>query len=220
MPKGYQEDNMETEYKFRLTDESQIDEIINAPVLDAYVNRDAVDTIEMHAVYFDTEDEDLRKAGIAYRIRQENDRTTATIKWSGKVENGLHSREEFNLVINDERFAEKPNIDIFESSEAYDVLYGAAGNKKLFKTVEMNFVRKLIKIDTGASISALSFDVGSVTGKERSTEIMEMEVEWYHGDEDDFKAIALKLAEKYDLKTEGASKLRRGFKDEYDGICR
>ena len=208
---------METEFKYRIEDSRLIHEIINDPMLDNYIHRDQIEDIEMHAVYFDTAEEDLRKAGIAYRIRHENDRITATIKWAGSVENGLHNREEFNLVINDENFAERPNIDVFESSDAYDVLYKAAGNKPLIKTVEMNFRRRLVKIDTGASISALSFDIGAVTGRERQSDIMEMELEWYHGSEEDFKDIATSIAEKYGLVPENASKLQRGFIQEYDG---
>ena len=202
---------METEFKYRLEDRNQILEILNDPMLDPFVNRDNLEDIMMHAVYFDTEDQDLRKAGIAYRIRYENDRITATIKWDNHVEEGLHSREEFNLVINDERFAENPDIGAFESSDAYDVLLKAAGEKKLLKLVEMEFRRQLIKVDTGRSMSALSFDDGVIHGQNGDSKILEMEVEWYHGDEEDFRDVAAKIAEKYDLKPENASKLQRGF---------
>ena len=202
---------METEYKYRLDDPAIIDRIIGDPMLDDHVDRDALEEIDMHAVYFDTVDQDLRKAGIAYRIRYENDRITATIKWDNKVEEGLHSREEFNLVINDERFADNPDIDAFESSDAYEVLLKAAGHKKLLKLVDMVFTRKLLKIDTDKSISALSFDQGIIHGIDGDNDIMEMEVEWYYGDRDDFRNIATSLAEKYSLEPENASKLQRGF---------
>ena len=165
---------METEYKYRLDDESLIQEIIDDPMLDEYVDRDSLEKIRMHAVYFDTDDMDLRQSGIAYRIRYENDRITATIKWDNHVENGCHSREEFNLVITDERFAEHPNIEAFESSDAYDVLLKAAGHKELHKKVEM-------------------------------------ELEWYYGNSEDFQDIAESLAEKYSLEPEDISKLQRGF---------
>ena len=165
----------------------------------------------MHAVYFDTEEMDLKKSGIAYRIRYENDRITATIKWDNHVENGLHSREEFNLVITDERFAEHPNIDAFESSDAYEVLLEAAGHKPLVKMVEMNFIRKQIKVDTGNSISALSFDEGVVHGIHGDKDVLEMELEWYYGDSEDFCDVAESLAEKFSLEPEDISKLQRGF---------
>ena len=92
---------METEFKFRLNDTSVFDRIVE----NAEINKmgiDAVETIDMHASYFDTPDQDFRKTGIAYRIRQEDERITATIKWDVNVREGLHQREEFNLVVNDE----------------------------------------------------------------------------------------------------------------------
>ncbi|MBQ6621427.1 MAG: CYTH domain-containing protein [Mogibacterium sp.] len=202
---------METEFKYRLDDPALAKKILNDPMLDDYVDRDQLEEIHMHAVYFDTEDQDLRKAGIAYRIRYENDRITATIKWDNRVEAGLHSREEFNLVINDERFAEAPDIEAFESSDAYEVLLAAAGHKKLHKIVEMDFIRNQIKVNTGDSISELSFDDGVIHGVSGEVRVQEMELEWYYGDEDDFCDIAQSLAEKYSLEPENISKLQRGF---------
>lgn len=202
---------METEFKYRLNDPSLIEQIVNDPILDDYVNRDNLEDIKMHAVYFDTANQDFRKAGIAYRIRYENDRITATIKWDNHVREGLHAREEFNLVVNDDRFAEAPDIKAFESSDAYDVLCRAAGDQKLIKYVEMDFTRKLIKIDTGASISALSFDQGVIHGVSGDIDVLEMEVEWYYGNEDDFVGISQQLADKFNLIPEDLSKLQRGF---------
>lgn len=205
---------MESEFKYRLENSDVFDEIVNSEELSEYLNKDAVETIDMHAVYFDTADDDLRKAGIAYRIRYENDRITATIKWDIDVEEGLHVREEFNLVINDERFAENPDIEVFKSSDAYDVLYKAAGDKKLVKTVEMKFDRRLVKIDTGKSISALSVDQGIIEDSEGvPVPVCELELEWYYGDEDDFKSIAGYISSKYNLVSEDASKLQRAFRD-------
>ena len=95
---------METEFKYRLDDTSVFDSIVETAAA-RNVGIEEVETIDMHAAYFDTEDFDFRKKGIAYRIRQEDDRCTVTIKWDVNVREGLHRREEFNLVVNDERFA-------------------------------------------------------------------------------------------------------------------
>ena len=80
----------------------------------------------------------------------------------------------------------------------------------------MDFTRKLIKIDTGASISAMSFDVGKIIGRERQSDILEMEIEWYYGDKEDFKEVAAVLAEKHGLEVENESKLQRGFPVNYN----
>ena len=95
---------METEFKYNLEDTSIFDSIVETAGANK-MGLEAVEVIDMQAAYFDTEDFDFRKKGIAYRIRQEDDRCTATIKWDVNVKEGLHRREEFNLVVNDERFA-------------------------------------------------------------------------------------------------------------------
>jgi len=202
---------METEFKYTVKDPSVFDRIVE----NAEINKmgiEAVETISMHANYFDTPDMDFRKHGIAYRIRQEDDRITATIKWDVTVEDGLHRREEFNLVVNDERFADQPDIDIFLSSEAYDVLYEAAGNKKLHRTIGMDYIRKQFKVDTGRSISCISLDQGSIHHAEgHEVPISELEVEWYYGNEDDFIALSNLIHNKYNLEIENRSKLQRAY---------
>lgn len=202
---------METEFKYNLTDTSIFDQIVE----NAEINKmglEAVETISMHATYFDTPDMDFRRKGIAYRIRQEDERYTATIKWDVNVSEGLHRREEFNLVINDERFAENPDIKLFISSDAYDVLYEAAGEKKLIKTIDMDYERKQIKVDTGKSISCISLDTGFIHHYDgHSVPICELEIEWYYGDEADFMALAELIRNKYSLETEDRSKLQRAY---------
>ena len=200
---------METEYKFSLKDTAVFDRIVES----AEINKmgiDAVETIEMHASYFDTPEQNFRKAGIAYRIRQEDDRITATIKWDVNVSDGLHRREEFNLVVNDERFAENPDIGLFISSDAYDVLYSAAGDKKLVKTISMDYTRRQFKVDTGKSISCISVDEGLIHHIDGyDVPVCELEIEWYYGDEEDFIALAYLIRDKYGLETEDRSKLQR-----------
>lgn len=200
---------METEFKFRLNDTAVFDSIVES----AEINKmgiDAVETIEMHASYFDTPEQDFRKTGIAYRIRQEDDRITATIKRDVDVSEGLHRREEFNLVVNDERFAENPDIGIFISSDAYDVLYEAAGDKKLIRTISMDYTRRQFKVDTGKSISCISVDSGLIHHIDGyDIPVCELEIEWYYGDEDDFIALAELIRNKYGLENENKSKLQR-----------
>ena len=202
---------METEFKYRLDDTSVFDSIVESAT-SGKMELDEVETIDMHAVYFDTEDNDLKKRGIAYRIRQEDDRCTATIKWDVNVEKGLHRREEFNLVVNDERFAQNPDIGLFISSDAYDVLLEAAGDKQLKPTITMDYQRRQFKVDTGRSISCISVDEGVIYHADgHQVPVSELEVEWYYGNEDDFIELAHKIQDKYGLETEDRSKLQRAF---------
>ena len=202
---------METEFKYRLDDTSVFDSIVET-ASEGKMGLESAETIDMHAVYFDTEDYDFRKRGIAYRIRQEDDRCTATIKWDVNVSEGLHRREEFNLVVNDERFAENPDIGLFISSDAYDVLLEAAGDKPLKPTISMDYQRKQLKIDTGRSISCISVDEGVIHHIDgHLVPVSELEVEWYYGSEDDFIELAHKIQSKYGLVAEDRSKLQRAY---------
>lgn len=202
---------METEFKYRLDDTSVFDSIVETAAT-GKMGLEAVETIDMHADYFDTEDFDFRKRGIAYRIRQEDDRCTVTIKWDVNVTEGLHRREEFNLVVNDERFAQNPNIGIFISSDAYDVLLEAAGDKPLKPTITMDYQRKQFKVDTGRSISCISVDEGVIHHIDgHLVPVSELEVEWYYGNEDDFIDLAHRIQNKYGLEAEDRSKLQRAF---------
>lgn len=202
---------METEFKYSLEDVSIFDRIVEMAG-SSKMGLDPVETIDMHAVYFDTVDYDFRRKGIAYRIRQEDDRCTATIKWDVNVSEGLHRREEFNLIVNDERFAQAPNIDIFVSSDAYDVLHEAAGDKKLEPTISMEYQRRQFKVDTGRSISCISLDQGVIHHNDGHTvPISELEIEWYYGDEADFIDLATRIQNEYDLSAEDRSKLQRAY---------
>ena len=202
---------METEFKYSLDDPSVFDEIVK----NAGINKmgiEAVETIDMHADYFDTAEGDFRRKGIAYRIRQEDDRCTATIKWDVNVREGLHQREEFNLVVSDERFAENPDIELFISSDAYDVLHDAAGDKPLIATISMDYQRRQFKVDTGKSISCISVDEGVIHHRDgHVVPICELEIEWYYGDEEDFMRLAEFIRNKYELKAEDRSKLQRAL---------
>lgn len=202
---------METEFKYILEDPSVFDTIVEEAGM-SKMGLDAVELIDMHAVYFDTADFDFRNRGIAYRIRQEDDRCTATIKWDIDVSGGLHRREEFNLVVNDERFAEHPDIELFVSSDAYDVLKDAAGSKPLVPTISMDYQRRQFKVDTGKSISCISVDEGVIHHVDgHIVPVSELEIEWYYGDEDDFMELAHRVQSKYGLKSEDRSKLQRAY---------
>ena len=202
---------METEFKFRLPDTAIFDRIVESAEIKA-AGIDDVETIDMKATYFDTPDYDLRSNGIAYRVRREDDRYTATIKWDVDVNDGLHKREEFNLVVSDERYADNPNIDLFISSDAYEVLKAAAGEKPLKKMINMEFTRRQFKVDTGKSISCISVDEGSIYHQDGHViPVCELEVEWYYGDEEDFIQLATLIRDKYGLEAEDLSKLQRAF---------
>ena len=202
---------MEKEYKYRVQDEFIFDKIVEDCEF-VKNGHDAVESIDMKAVYFDTDEHDFINKGVAYRIRHENERITATIKWDKDVTDGYHIREEFNLVVNDDRYAEHPDIEMFRSSDAYDVLYEASGDKTLSPMIGMEYNRRQIKVDTGKSISCISIDKGVIHHIDgHDIPVLELEIEWFYGDEDDFMKLAGSIQQKYSLQAENISKLQRAF---------
>lgn len=201
---------MEVELKFLVEEPIARERILGDKHLAEIMDKGSEEEIQMRATYFDTEDLDLCKNEIAFRIRRENDCPVATLKWGGKVENGLHMRGELNVTVNEE-YAQNPSLSIFKGSEIYDDIEKAAGDKPLKPLMEANCLRKQIRVDTGKSISVISLDVGEIVTATGTAPISELEVELYSGDEEDMIALGRELATKYNLKEGAKSKFRVGL---------
>ena len=89
---------MEIELKFLVEDQLARDRILQDKYLEETAQKDSKEEIRMNATYFDTEDLDLCKNKMALRVRFENGKPVATLKWGGSSQNGLHVRGELNAV--------------------------------------------------------------------------------------------------------------------------
>ncbi len=201
---------MEIELKFLVEEELTRERILQDDHLRKLAGEEALEVIPMKAVYYDTEEKDLLKKMYAFRVRYEDVRAVATMKWGGGAEEGLHQRGELNVTVN-EVFAECPNVDIFKGSEIYEEIAEAVGEKPLIPVMEMEFVRKQMHVDTGKSISVVSFDEGEIRTAGGTAPISEVEVELYSGDQDDMIALGKELAAKYNLTPGNKSKYQRGL---------
>ena len=119
-------------------------------------------------------------------------------------------RGELNVSV-DEGFLEKPTLEVFKGSEIYDEIADVACSGKLIPVMEMNYVRREIRLDTGLSIDVLSVDEGEIKTANGTLPILELEIELYTGDKDDMIALGRKLEEKYHLKRGNRSKYQRGL---------
>ena len=201
---------MEIELKYLFDDEASKDAIFN----DKYISKvkdDGSETVTpMRAVYLDTQEGALRKKEMAFRVRHEYSKFVATLKWGGSAEEGLHVRGELNVPV-DEGFLETPTLEVFKGSEIYDEIADIAGSRKLIPVMEMNYVRREIRLDTGLSIDVLSVDEGEIKTANGTLPILELEIELYTGNKDDMIALGRKLEGKYHLKRGNRSKYQRGL---------
>ncbi len=202
---------MEIELKYRMEDESVMDRIFQDSYIEMIKDKQTEASIDMYAVYFDTEDRRLLKEGIAFRIRREGCSLQATLKWNGSSEDGMHKREELNITVDDPEKLHAPDIDIFSQSDMGDALLEIVGAEPLVPLMEVDSVRHQVRIDTGKSISELSVDKGEVRVGEKSAPILEMEIELFSGEEADMMQLGESLAEKYGLQASNISKFKRGL---------
>ena len=202
---------MEIELKYRMEDVSVMDAIFQDPYIEMIKDKQTEESIEMFAVYFDTEDRRLHDAGIAFRIRKEGDVIIATLKWKDSSEGGMHRREELNVPIVDEAMLHTPDIRIFEQSVIYQMMEDIVGERTMVPLMEVHSLRHQVRIDTGLPICELSVDKGEVRVGEKAAPILEMEIELFSGEEADMIALGEGLAEKYGLEASNISKYKRGL---------
>lgn len=201
---------MEIEVKYIVQDDFAKEKILEDKHLQSISCPDSREIINMEAVYFDTKELALCKKEMALRVRYENGRPIATLKWGGGSEGSLHVRGELNVSV-DETFAHRPHIDIFKGSDIYEELGRIVGEDNLFPIMEMKCVRQQLKVDTGRSINVVSLDEGEIITPKGNTPICELEVELYSGEKEDMIALGKELAVKYNLEEGIKSKFQRGL---------
>lgn len=202
---------MEIELKYLIDKDEVIEEIFQDPYLSKIKDKNSDEEIEMHAVYFDTEDRRLYREGMAFRVRKEGNKLVATLKWNGSSEEGMHKREEINVPVDDEEKLKTPDIHIFDQSEMCQILGHIVGKRTLIPLMDIYFKRRQMRLDTGKSISELSVDRGQIVCNGKVAPISELEIELYSGEEEDMKALGSDMAEKYGLVPENTSKFKRGL---------
>ena len=201
---------MEIELKYLLTEDIARERSLDDKHLLEIKDPDSDETIRMCAVYFDTADGDLQRREMAFRVREENDRKVATLKWGGSAENGLHVRGELNVPV-EEAFCSAPHVDIFKGSEIYEEIAGTVGEKALLPVMHMEFTRQQMRVDTGKSISVISLDDGVIRTANGEVPIAELEIELYSGDQEDMVRLGEELAAKYNLAAGDCSKFQKGL---------
>lgn len=202
---------MEIELKYLVDNAEKIEQIFSDPYLESIKDKDTEEEIEMHAVYFDTEDRRLYREGIVFRVRKEGRRLTATLKWNGSSEEGMHKREEINVPVSDEEKLVKPDIQIFAQSEMCQVLTELVGKRTLIPLMDIYFSRRQVRVDTGRSISEISLDRGRIECGGKTAPVSELEIELYSGEEEDMMELGRRISEKYGLSAENKSKYKRGL---------
>jgi triphosphatase len=120
---------------------------------------------ELRAIYYDTDEFDLLKHDIAFRIREEGTRVIATLKWNGKTVGALHTREELNVNLGEGKCSDRPDPTVFSQSEIGEELLELIGEKPLQGFIEVHVSRRKVRVDTNQAIVEIALDSGLVLTK-------------------------------------------------------
>jgi len=202
---------MEIEMKYGIGDKEIARSIWEDEYLLSIEEKDSRERVYMKAAYFDTDDDILSKNDIAFRVRMEGSRIVASLKWNGESVEGLHTREEINVPVNDETCFIMPSPEIFKESDIGRDMIALVGGKPLHSLLETRFLRSRMRVDTGKSICEVAIDEGEIVTDFGTLPICELEIELFTGDQEDVLKMGKNLAEKYGLTAENRSKYARGL---------
>lgn len=200
--------NIETELKLYITDRKIWCDILASSSIAEYIQPDSLGYDTLEACYYDTPARSLRQAGLAYRIRREGGQWIATIKGGGKSAGGLHTRQEWNVPVEDCL----PSIKPFMTTSVGEKLQAAVGRDKLMLLFITRFERRTLIVQTpDGSIVEAAADRGEIIAGEKHEPIMELELEIKAGSTTALLELGAALAQQYPLLLEPRSKYYRGL---------
>ena len=203
---------MEIEFKYLIPEECSLEDLWQESVFSKYGDVDLHQPVQMKASYYDTPEGLLSGIDCAFRIRHEGPHIVATLKWGGRQSEGLHEREELNIQLAESFDDSKPTLEVFAESEKGRELIEIVGDRPLVKRLETDFLRKIMRVDTGSAICEAALDIGEIRTRAGQLKIREMELELYSGDVQSIDRIGQDLAQRFGLVPGVESKYGRGMK--------
>ncbi len=163
------------------------------------------DVQRLDAAYFDTRDDDLRRAGLTLRVRRENGVYVQTVKGAG----GL-AREEWN----DPAASATPDAGAGKSGRRLRRVLRKVKNGALHERFRVKVTRTTIAFLAGGAVIEAAVDVGFIQagrGARARLPVCELELELKSGAPALLHDFALRVADRLHLRLEGQSKSGRGY---------
>lgn len=162
---------------------------------------------ELTNIYFETDDNQLRRWDMGLRIRGVDQRYEMTLKAAGKTVGGLHQRPEYNVEL------AEPQLDIARLPaeiwpQGTDVADLQRRLQPLFST---HFQREAWLVQFRESEIEVAFDRGEVSAGELREPLYEVELELKSGQRADMLAFAAVMTETGGLRLGSLSKAARGY---------
>lgn len=191
-----------------------VDSLLGHPAL-AHARSLSSQSGHLHAVYYDTDDQALRRAGISLRIRSKNGCAIQTVK-AEHGERGLTmDRGEWETPVDGAldfaAIAETPLASLLPDEAARDAI------KPLF-TIETD--RKAFEVEHDGALIEMALDRAKAATAGRSFPFSEVELELKQGEAAALFAFARALSEAVSLRLSLLAKSERGYRLLEDGCPR
>lgn len=198
------EKNQEIEIKIALDQSISFGDIDD--VLGCY-RHEPWQEIHMVADYLDTEDGDLNKMQLAYRLRRENEKKVATLK-AGKVDAaGVAHRHEVNVDVT----SMESDLSVFYKDEKFGSLLQTLAGKKMVSQLKMDFMRLASVFDYGSSKIEVAVDRGMIIKGSKTAPIWELELELKEGLIEDMIRLKQAVTDFFQVEVAVKSKFQRGM---------
>jgi inorganic triphosphatase YgiF len=171
-------------------------------------SRGRATTSRLYSIYYDTPELTLREQGVALRLRKIGARWLQTLKTAGRVEAGLHQREELETPVP----AQILNYPALTQSGAAPVFAEPGLPLRLQPVFATDFKRTSRQLEpTAGTEIEFCLDRGAISAGAAQVPISEIELELKSGAPEQLLQFALGLLEKVPLRLEPASKAERGY---------
>ncbi len=186
-----------------LTDPDHLQSFQDAPVIVGNArNRGA--RRHLRAVYYDTEDRSLRRAGFTLRVRQSGSRFTQTVKAESAGDPLRRGEWEATLPTS----APDPSLALPLLPAKLRAKLGRRQLQPVF-TADIHRLTRTVSLPSGTV--EVSFDHGALRAGERTLPVCEIELELRDGSTPTLYDLALRLLEHGPLRPSVSSKAARGF---------
>jgi len=158
-------------------------------------------------IYFETDDNQLRRWDMGLRIRGVDGHYEMTLKSAGKTLGGLHQRAEYNIDLPEAKL-DIARLPAEVWPQGTDV---AALQQRLQPLFSTHFQRETWLVQVGESEVEVAFDRGAVATETLSEDLFEVELELKSGQRGDMMTFARELIAIGGLRLGSLSKAARGY---------
>ena len=202
---------METELKL-LIDPADADALRHHPLLEKYATEKPHEQT-LSGIYFDTSNNELKRADAGLRVRQVDNDWVQTLKAGGNAIGGLHERQEWESKV------EGPLPDLAALREMIDpkssyakLLKGLSKPNRLMPTFTTHVKRTVweLRLPEGDEVECV-IDQGSIDYGTNKLAISELELELKSGEPKHLLDFALQLQRDFTMHIGNDSKADRGY---------